>query len=395
MSLNRMPVFVWAQLVTSFMVVFAMPAVMAASSFLIMDRLVGTHFFNPAEGGDALLWQHLFWFFGHPEVYIIFIPATRDRFGDRFRLSRAGRFSATRLSCCRWWRRAFSASGCGCTTCSRPASPSSAPASSPAASMMIAIPSGVQIFCWIATLWDGRPAMRTPLLFVLGFYRHLRARRVDRRDAGLGAARPAGARHVLRRRAFSLCAARRRRLPALRRVLLLVPESDRPDAERDGPGNGSSGCFSSASTSRSSRCTSSGCSGMPRRVYTYPAGLGWDTLNLIASLGAVADRRERHRFPRQCRGQPAPRRDCRRQSVGRVLARMGHLLAAAALQFRRDPVRHRARSAVGRARRAAGRDRIAQRQARGPDHRISATPRRTTGWDFRTRRSGRCLPRSR
>ena len=76
MSLNRMPLFVWAQLVTSFMVVFAMPSVMLASSFLIMDRLVGTHFFNPAEGGDALLWQHLFWFFGHPEVYIIFIPAT-------------------------------------------------------------------------------------------------------------------------------------------------------------------------------------------------------------------------------------------------------------------------------------------------------------------------------
>ena len=62
-------------LVTSFMVIFAMPAVMLASTALIMDRLVGTHFFNPAEGGDALLWQHLFWFFGHPEVYIIFMPA--------------------------------------------------------------------------------------------------------------------------------------------------------------------------------------------------------------------------------------------------------------------------------------------------------------------------------
>ena len=61
-------------LVTAFMVMFAMPAVMLASTALILDRLVGTHFFNPAEGGDALLWQHLFWFFGHPEVYIIFIP---------------------------------------------------------------------------------------------------------------------------------------------------------------------------------------------------------------------------------------------------------------------------------------------------------------------------------
>ena len=75
MSLDRIPLFVWAMLVTSFMVIFAMPAIMVASTCLILDRLVGTHFFNPAEGGDALLWQHLFWFFGHPEVYIIFLPA--------------------------------------------------------------------------------------------------------------------------------------------------------------------------------------------------------------------------------------------------------------------------------------------------------------------------------
>src|SRR3569833_2161305 len=75
MSLNRIPLFVWSMLVTSFLVIMAMPAIMIASSTLIMDRLVGTHFYNPAEGGDVLLWQHLFWFFGHPEVYIIFLPA--------------------------------------------------------------------------------------------------------------------------------------------------------------------------------------------------------------------------------------------------------------------------------------------------------------------------------
>ncbi|HEX2638322.1 MAG TPA: cbb3-type cytochrome c oxidase subunit I, partial [Gemmatimonadales bacterium] len=75
MTFNRMPLYVWSMLVQSFMVLFAMPWVASASMFLAMDRLVGTHFFNPAEGGDALLWQHLFWFFGHPEVYIIFVPA--------------------------------------------------------------------------------------------------------------------------------------------------------------------------------------------------------------------------------------------------------------------------------------------------------------------------------
>ncbi len=75
MTLDRIPLFVWAMLVTFFLVILAMPAIMVASSTLILDRLVGTHFHNPAEGGDALLWQHLFWFFGHPEVYIIFLPA--------------------------------------------------------------------------------------------------------------------------------------------------------------------------------------------------------------------------------------------------------------------------------------------------------------------------------
>src|SRR4051812_20286780 len=78
MSLNRIPIFVWSQLVTAFMILFAMPAVMLCSTMLTTDRLayVNTHFYNQAEGGDPLLWQHLFWFFAHPEVYIIFIPAT-------------------------------------------------------------------------------------------------------------------------------------------------------------------------------------------------------------------------------------------------------------------------------------------------------------------------------
>ena len=77
MTLNRMPLFVWSQLVTAWMIVFAMPVVMTCSTMLATDRLVhvNTQFFNQAEGGDPLLWQHLFWFFAHPEVYIIFIPA--------------------------------------------------------------------------------------------------------------------------------------------------------------------------------------------------------------------------------------------------------------------------------------------------------------------------------
>ena len=169
MSLNRMPLFVWAKLVTSFMIMFAMPAVMAASSFLIIDRLVGTHFFNPAEGGDALLWQHLFWFFGHPEVYIIFIPATGIVSAIIPAFARRPIFGypavvlsliATGFLGFGLWVHHMFATGM----------PQLGASFFTAASMMIAIPSGVQIFCWIATLWDGRPAMRTPLLFVLGFF---------------------------------------------------------------------------------------------------------------------------------------------------------------------------------------------------------------------------------
>ena len=102
------------------MIMFAMPAVMLASTFLITDRLVSTQFFNPAEGGDVLLWQHLFWFFGHPEVYIIFVPALgmiseiMPTFARRPRLRLPGAW------CSRSWSPRSSPSACGCTTCSPP-----------------------------------------------------------------------------------------------------------------------------------------------------------------------------------------------------------------------------------------------------------------------------------
>ena len=162
MSLNRMPLLVWAILVTSFMTVFAMPAVMLSSSFLIMDRLIGTHFFNPAEGGDALPWQHLFWFFGHPEVYIIFLPGARLRGVDRPHLrapagvrlhgGRASLIATGFLSFGLWVHHMFTTG-----------LPQLGASFFTAASMLIAIPSGIQIFCWIATLWDGRPQFETPL----------------------------------------------------------------------------------------------------------------------------------------------------------------------------------------------------------------------------------------
>ncbi|MGJ4929256.1 cytochrome c oxidase subunit I [Bradyrhizobium sp. HKCCYLS2038] len=168
MSLDRIPLFVWAMLVTSFVVIMAMPAIMVASTSLILDRLVGTHFFNPAEGGDVLLWQHLFWFFGHPEVYIIFLPAVgmvstlvatfsrRPVFGY---LPLVAALIGTGILAFGLWVHHMFTTGL----------PRLGESFFTASSMAIAIPSGIQIFCWIATLWDGRPVFKTPLLFVIGF----------------------------------------------------------------------------------------------------------------------------------------------------------------------------------------------------------------------------------
>jgi cytochrome c oxidase subunit I len=168
MSLDRIPLFVWSQLVTSFAVLFAMPAVMMASTMLILDRLLGMHFFNPAEGGDALLWQHLFWFFGHPEVYIIFLPATgmvseiiatfsrRPVFG--YIALVVALIAVAFLSFGLWVHHMF-ATGL----------PQLGAAFFTASSALIAVPNGIQIFCWLATIWDGRPRFPTAMLFAIGF----------------------------------------------------------------------------------------------------------------------------------------------------------------------------------------------------------------------------------
>jgi cytochrome c oxidase subunit I+III len=168
MSLDRIPLFVWSMLVTSFIIIMAMPAIMIASTCLIMDRLIGTHFFNPAEGGDVLLWQHLFWFFGHPEVYIIFLPAVgmvstmvatfarRPVFGY---LALVMALIATAILAFGLWVHHMFVTGL----------PRLGESFFTASSMAIAVPAGIQIFCWLATLWDGRPVFKTPLLFVIGF----------------------------------------------------------------------------------------------------------------------------------------------------------------------------------------------------------------------------------
>jgi cytochrome c oxidase subunit I+III len=285
MTLNRIPLFVWSMLVTSFMVIFAMPAVVTASSFLLMDRLVGTHFFNPAEGGDPLLFQHLFWFFGHPEVYIIFIPALGMVSSIIVAFTQRPIFGYTALVLSLiatgfigfgLWVHHMFATGL----------PQLGLHYFTSASMIVAIPSGVQIFCWIASLWRGRPRFHTPLLFVVGFI----AIFVFGGLSGVTlAALPFDLQvhdtyYVVAHFHYVLIGGAV--FPLLGGIYYWFPKiTGRMLDERLGKVN--FWVFFIGFNITFFPMHLLGLMGMPRRVYTYPADMGWNTLNLVSSLGAV------------------------------------------------------------------------------------------------------------
>jgi cytochrome c oxidase subunit I+III len=168
MALSKMPIFAWYMLVTAAMIMIGMPAVIAADILLELERAFGWPFYDATRGGDPLLWQHLFWLFGHPEVYIIFLPAA----GMVSMILPS--FARARLVGYAWvvmaavavgflsfglWVHHMYATGLPFLSLSFFA----------AASTSIAIPMGVQVFAWLATLWDGKPVLRVPMLFILGF----------------------------------------------------------------------------------------------------------------------------------------------------------------------------------------------------------------------------------
>jgi cytochrome c oxidase subunit 1 len=169
MTLDRMPLFIWAMLIASLMTIFALPAVMLVTSMLISDRLVSTHFFDPAAGGDVILFQHLFWFFGHPEVYIIFVPALGfvSAIVETFCRRKVFGYVTIVLSLAAIGVLAF---GLWVHHMFAVGLPKLGNSFYTAASMVIGVPTGLQIYCWIATIWGGRPAFRTPLLWIFGFF---------------------------------------------------------------------------------------------------------------------------------------------------------------------------------------------------------------------------------
>lgn len=285
MSLNRIPLFVWAMLVTAFMVIFAMPSIVVASTELMLDRAINTQFFIPEMGGNPLLWQHLFWFFGHPEVYIIFVPAlgivseVLATFSRRpvvgYALLVVSLLAIGMLSFGLWVHHMFTTGlpilGLSLFTI---------------ASMMIAVPSGIQIFAALATLWHGKLNMKMPLLYVLGFIVNFVIGGIT---GVMVASVPLDTQvhdtyFVVAHFHYVLIGGAV--FPLLAGMYYWFPKmTGRLMSERLGRWNfwltmiGFNVAFFPMHIT--------GLLGMTRRVYTYLPGLGWDGLNFVSTVGAL------------------------------------------------------------------------------------------------------------
>ena len=168
MTLLRMPLFVWMTLVTSLLIIFAMPVITVALFELLFDRLYNANFFNAEAGGSPLLWQHMFWLFGHPEVYILILPAMgivseilptfskKPLFGYPFVV-----FSGVAIGFMSWgvWVHHMYTTGLGTV----------ANSAFGISTILIGVPTGVKIFNWLGTMWGGSISIKTPLLMCIGF----------------------------------------------------------------------------------------------------------------------------------------------------------------------------------------------------------------------------------
>ena len=284
MSINRLPILVWGTLTASVGNILAVPSVSLACFLLWMDRQFGTHFFDVGQGGQPLLWQHLFWMFGHPWVYAIVLPAlgiVSDGLPTFCRRPLVG-YTAVALATVTTmivgfgvWLHHMFATGL----------PTLSLAFFSAASMIITIPSAVSVFAWIATIWTGRPVRTTAFLFFASFIFLFVIGGVSGVMTG---AVPfdwqltdtyfvvAHLHYVLIGiNVFAVVGGMYYWFPKMTGRMM-----------DEGLGRWNFWTMFIGFNLGFFPMHISGLMGMPRRVYTYPAGMGWDTLNLITTIGA-------------------------------------------------------------------------------------------------------------
>jgi len=283
MSLGRMPLYVWMMLVVSGMAVLALPPLSAAQIMLLLDRFLGAHFSDTQAGGSAVMWQHFFWFFGHPEVYILMVPgfamvseivpvfSRKVIFG--YPMIVAASLAIGFLSMTVWAHHMF-AVGMGAPLNSAFA----------ASSMLIAIPTGIKIFNWVATMYGGRIRFATPMLFACAFLFQFLC-------AGLTGIMLAVAPFnwqvtdsyfVVAHFHFVLVGSLI--FTVFGAIYYWFPKvTGRLLSERLGRWH--FWLFVVGFNLTFLPMHWAGMLGMPRRIYTYPADRGWDFWNLIASLG--------------------------------------------------------------------------------------------------------------
>lgn len=285
MTLNRMPIYAWAMLVVGVMIVFGFPPVIIGTMLLEIERSFHWPFFIAEKGGDPVLWQHLFWLFGHPEVYIIFLPAAgmvsmilptmvrTPLVGYRWVV--LALVGTGFLSFALWVHHMFTVG-----------IPQISLSFFSAASMAVAVPTGIQIFAWIATLWGGRPQIRVPLLFLLGFFFIFTL-------GGLTGVMVAAVPFdwqvhdtyfVVAHLHYVLIGGML--FPLFAGFYYWAPSvSGKVLSER--VGRWVFGLMFVGFNVTFFPMHFTGLLGMPRRVYTYPENFGWDWLNLTSSAGSV------------------------------------------------------------------------------------------------------------